>query len=365
MAFYTYLKGLIANVVKNNGKGSITGDLLQQELFRLLDGLTCFKFVGLANSRTIPSPGDEPLMYLASEKGVFEGFDNIEVNEDICFLCWSGSSWVKITKNIDKKDYNLSELKDTSIVIPTTPPNKLVLTYSYIEEKWYASSIGLNDINEILFGLEGDINTLPDDNSVLIYKKSSGKVQSLPLLFNNLYDVAVGSPQDWDILMYNGGEWFNRQPIGSGFIKYITEDFIGELAPSVNGFLSFKPFIHYNLRIDDVLLLQYTVVPTNISSNDIYDLTLGLDVDPIYDTYSSPKHYGIHIFKFVIRSLDNDGSVYIELYSDNVRKTGYSFYLPLPSYDKFLNVGVSNLSDSNNTFTINNLSLEFRQKISI
>lgn len=365
MAFYTYLKGLIANVVKNNGKGSITGDLLQQELFRLLDGLTAYKLMGLANRSTAPSSGDEPLMYLASEKGIYTNFESLDVTEDICFLCWTTLNWIKIGKNVDKKDYNLSELKDTSIVIPTTPPNKLVLAYSYSEQKWYSSSIGLNDINEILFGFEGDPNTPPTNNSFLVYKEGVAKVLSMPIMFNDLYNVSVGSPQNWDILMYNGREWFNRQPIGSGFIKYITEEFIGELAPSVNGLMSFKPFIYYNLRIDDVLVLQYTVVPENNTTEDTYDLTLGLDVDAIYDSYSSPKHYGVHTFKFIIRATDNVGNFDVELYKDGVRKTNYSSVISLPYYDKFLNIGINNLADINNSFTINNLSLEFRQKISI
>lgn len=96
MGLWTYLKAQVEAVVKSNGTRSITGTNLQSTLETVIDGVGALQLKGVALTTTEPGTPDGACMYLASVKGTYTNFSNLTVTEDVCFLCWDGTSWIKI-----------------------------------------------------------------------------------------------------------------------------------------------------------------------------------------------------------------------------------------------------------------------------
>lgn len=99
MANYSILKAAIAQVIKYNGNNEITGNLLQQQLFSMVNTLgTGYQCMGVAVLTPIPTnPGtpDANVFYIASEPGTYVNFDNIVINNgEVCLLTYNGT-WSK------------------------------------------------------------------------------------------------------------------------------------------------------------------------------------------------------------------------------------------------------------------------------
>lgn len=72
---WTTLKADIARVIKTNGNQEITGALLQQELFRIVDNVGGkADYAGIATTLTNPLTPDGNVYYLASEIGTYTNF---------------------------------------------------------------------------------------------------------------------------------------------------------------------------------------------------------------------------------------------------------------------------------------------------
>jgi hypothetical protein len=72
---WTALKAAIASIVKTNGNQEITGALLQQEIFRIIDNIGGkADYAGIATTSTNPSDPDGNVYYLASEIGTYSHF---------------------------------------------------------------------------------------------------------------------------------------------------------------------------------------------------------------------------------------------------------------------------------------------------
>jgi len=72
---WTALKAAIASIVKTNGNQEITGALLQQELFRIVDNVGGkADYSGIATTETNPATPDGNVYYLASEIGTYSHF---------------------------------------------------------------------------------------------------------------------------------------------------------------------------------------------------------------------------------------------------------------------------------------------------
>lgn len=101
MANYANLKTAIANVVKTNGNNEITGALLQQTLFAMVNslGADC-QFAGIATPTTNPGTPDQNVFYIASQAGSYSNFGGIQLGvNDVAILRWKGV-WQKLNTNI-------------------------------------------------------------------------------------------------------------------------------------------------------------------------------------------------------------------------------------------------------------------------
>ena len=97
MGNYEDLKNAIASVIKNNGNGEITGDLLQETLLSMVSNLGQYAtFAGIAKTTTNPGTPDQKVFYIAAEKGVYVNFNAIEVEENQLVILTNGTGeWSK------------------------------------------------------------------------------------------------------------------------------------------------------------------------------------------------------------------------------------------------------------------------------
>ena len=99
MANYSILKAAIAQVIKTNGNNEITGNLLQQQLFSMVNtlgtGYQCMGVAVLTPTPTNPGTPDANVFYIASEPGTYANFGNIVINDgEVCLLTYNGT-WSK------------------------------------------------------------------------------------------------------------------------------------------------------------------------------------------------------------------------------------------------------------------------------
>jgi hypothetical protein len=157
MSLYTYLKNQISLVVKNNGVRAITGDKLQTELFRLIDGVGGLELIGVANLSTTPNTPDKPVMYLAGLKGTYSNFGGIVVSEDICFLCWNGTIWYKVGMNLDT-----SSVKKYQIFIVENEQTEFTITDFAVD-----LDATMNDFLVMVDGADQATNCSLDENKII------------------------------------------------------------------------------------------------------------------------------------------------------------------------------------------------------
>lgn len=96
MANYASLKAAIQQVVKTNGNNEITGALLQQTLFAMVDSLGgYYQFAGIASPSTNPGSPDQNVYYIASTAGTYTNFGGLVLADgEIAILKYNGA-WSK------------------------------------------------------------------------------------------------------------------------------------------------------------------------------------------------------------------------------------------------------------------------------
>ena len=93
MANYATLKAAIQNVVKTNGNNEITGALLQQTLFAMVNSLGAdYQFIGIALPTTNPGTPDQNVAYLAGS-GTYPNFNNATINDGYLGVLKYNGSW--------------------------------------------------------------------------------------------------------------------------------------------------------------------------------------------------------------------------------------------------------------------------------
>lgn len=120
MANYSILKAAIAQVIKTNGNNEITGNLLQQQLFSMVNtlgtGYQCMGVAVLTPTPTNPGTPDANVFYIASEPGTYANFGNIVINDgEVCLLTYNGTWSKRVTGAATASQLNQlgQEVKET------------------------------------------------------------------------------------------------------------------------------------------------------------------------------------------------------------------------------------------------------------
>lgn len=92
---YNTLKNDIAEAIKTNGTGDITGDRLQKVLLSIVNTIGLgYQFAGVATPTTRPLPwGDQiPRFWIAAGAGAYTNFGGVIVTSDIAVITWEPST---------------------------------------------------------------------------------------------------------------------------------------------------------------------------------------------------------------------------------------------------------------------------------
>lgn len=103
MAQFRNLKNAIAEVIKQNGNNEITGQLLQNALFSMINSLGGqYNFAGVVSPTFVPPvDSDERIFYLAFQPGTYVNFgENVVVNPgEIRYFAFSGTWGTGVVKS--------------------------------------------------------------------------------------------------------------------------------------------------------------------------------------------------------------------------------------------------------------------------
>jgi len=111
---WSSLKEAVSTVITDNGNNEITGPILKAIINNnLIPQLGGSLFRGVATPTTAPGTPEKKERYLAETKGIYPNFGGIEVYNEICFLEYQSTQWVKIT--LFEKDQHPSD-QSTNLV---------------------------------------------------------------------------------------------------------------------------------------------------------------------------------------------------------------------------------------------------------
>lgn len=128
MANYATLKNAIQQVVRTNGNGEITGALLQQTLFAMVDSLGAnYLFVGIAQESTNPGTPDQNVFYMAAA-GTYPNFNNSVVPSGYLGVLKYNGSWtveiVLVGKDYDQQISEIMQILNLALTLTeTVSPN--------------------------------------------------------------------------------------------------------------------------------------------------------------------------------------------------------------------------------------------------
>lgn len=167
MANYANLKSAIQQVVKTNGNNEITGALLQQTLFAIVDSLGAdYQFMGVATPSTNPGTPDQNVAYIAGP-GTYSNFNNNVIDDGKLGVFKYNGSWVLETVNVGK-DYttDLQEIASRILYRPEATaganPNAWLFDFYCQQGRTYAIKYISGDRGTIGIGSQ-TIQILTDD----------------------------------------------------------------------------------------------------------------------------------------------------------------------------------------------------------
>lgn len=104
MGEYEQLKTAIQQAIKQNGRGEITGELLQSTLVSLVNSVGLgATFGGIATPNTQVTSLDQNIYFLAYQDGTYSYFGGITLNNEVAFLSNGRGSWEKIAVGLERK----------------------------------------------------------------------------------------------------------------------------------------------------------------------------------------------------------------------------------------------------------------------
>lgn len=117
MANYTTLKTAIQNVIKTNGNNEITGALLQQSLFAMINSLGAdYQFAGIAEPSTSPGTPDQRVFYLATTPGNYTNFGGLQVASGELAVLLYGGDWSKQRISLGNFSYPMQSFANLAYI---------------------------------------------------------------------------------------------------------------------------------------------------------------------------------------------------------------------------------------------------------
>lgn len=210
MGNYEQLKEAIRNVIKQNGRQEITGQILQSTLLSIVSSVgENASFAGVAIPSTVPATSDKNIFYIAGKKGTYANFGGKVVSSEAVIFTNRSGAWTSINtglatldgvttsiqsehafieEELDRLDMALTELKQTDI---TDMKGDIELNCSEIQK----AKNDITKINGEITTLNGATNTAADE-----LVRIEGKVDA------NLKDAVVVFLPSTNTGVYKGAD---------------------------------------------------------------------------------------------------------------------------------------------------------------
>lgn len=106
MANWDNLKSAVSAVIKENGNGEITGQVLQNTLNNIISVIGAnATFVGVATPSTNPGTLDSNSFYIAAKKGIYPNFGGYEVTENAVIFSNASGEWAATKLAVASLDF--------------------------------------------------------------------------------------------------------------------------------------------------------------------------------------------------------------------------------------------------------------------
>jgi hypothetical protein len=165
------LKADIAAIIKANGVGAITGNVLQDVLNNLMvAGLGAAQFKGVATPSTMPTLTDGPSWYMAYLPGTYTNFDGyVSTGGVVLGFRWTGTAWLTPIVLADLTSFEWDLLMNGFQVkeLAEGTDDDDAATFSQVKE--YPVDFSMKGIIET--GVAGEALVIGD----VVYLKSDGK----------------------------------------------------------------------------------------------------------------------------------------------------------------------------------------------
>lgn len=189
MSNYNNLKTAIQQVIKQNGKQEITGDILQSTLLAMVNSIgKNYQYVGIATPEFDPGSPDQNVMYITSQNGVYANFNNLQVENEIAVLTFNGE-WAKQTiynlETVNDVKSRASQTYENLAAIEAsgeTNPNKIYIDGDTIQPYIYKGG-------EFVPFKGG--NVVQDPNNIPFYTCKYDNEFAVPINEDDLTDIIV------------------------------------------------------------------------------------------------------------------------------------------------------------------------------
>lgn len=125
MSNYSTTKNSIARDIRANGNQEITGQLMQDNLIRIVNAVAQGDlFAGFATPTTIVSDFDANVFYIATVKGLYPNFGGLTVEDEMCVFSNRSGVWQKTAIGVATKaevDQELGKKIDKTKVLSAYP----------------------------------------------------------------------------------------------------------------------------------------------------------------------------------------------------------------------------------------------------
>ena len=175
MANYTTLKSAIQQVVKTNGNGEITGALLQQTLFAMVDSLGAdYMFVGIAQPSTNPGTPDQNVFYIGGA-GTYPNFNSAVVPTGYIGAFKYNGSWtvetVAVGKDYDEQIAQILQIIGSVVNYTLTPSPNLFNKNAATANRYVRKDLGTLGTSADWVASEYiDLSNISDGTTIRIIK---------------------------------------------------------------------------------------------------------------------------------------------------------------------------------------------------
>lgn len=355
MANWSTLKQAIANVIKTNGNQEITGQILQNALFAIVNSVgENYTFAGVADTSTEPGSPDGHVFYIATKSGEYSNFGGITIDKEVAIIRnTADGSWEKINTGIVSVE-SLIEGGEIVIKVDVKPATETTLgginASPKTEEETVEAKIGKD--NKLYVPASTSAKNLADEEDLTSKVEDSKSVMKFA---DKAYDASSFSGQGRVYLRKNivlGKNILTQSMINDDNTRYIIQydyDLNGETISIPEGCtLDFQGGSFNN----GILYINYTDIKGNPR---IYtDIAEGSHLKTIYVKWFDDESQDSTVLFERVRKLISDSAVKIIFESDKeytVKPTYLNmFELPSNSVVEGNNATIR-IADNSNTDT--------------